>query len=99
MFEKLRARLTRAKAIAFLMWACALRGLPLPNRMLSSTRAMTTETIIGLAIGVLLLGILLPVGLEAWETYVPTDPTLLIVWPIGAVLIVLGIVMKFYKSD
>lgn len=69
------------------------------SRLLKSRRAMTTETIIGLAIGVLLLGILLPVGLEAWETYVPTDPTLLIIWPIGAVLIVLGIVMKFYRGD
>ena len=48
-----------------------------------------------MAVGILLLGILLPNGLTAWEGYVPTDPTLLIVWPIVAVIIVISIGLKF----
>lgn len=68
-------------------------------KLMRSRRAMSTDVIVGLAIGVLLLGVLLPVGLKAWESYTPTDPTLLVIWPIGAVLIVLGIVMQFYKNE
>lgn len=48
-----------------------------------------------LAIGILMLGVLVPVGLAQWESYTPTDSILVIIWPIGAVIIVIGIVMRF----
>ena len=65
----------------------------------SGTRGISTTALVSLAIGVLMLGILLPIGLSAWEAYTPTGATLLVVWPIGAVLIVLGIVINFYKDQ
>lgn len=48
-----------------------------------------------LAVAILMLGVLVPVGLTAWEAYVPTDPTLLVVWPIVAVIIVIALALKF----
>lgn len=55
--------------------------------------------LVTLAVGVMMLGILLPIGLSAWEGYTPTNATLLVIWPIGAVLIVLGIVLGFFRSS
>jgi len=55
--------------------------------------------LIGTAVGVMMLGILLPIGLSAWENYTPTGATLLVIWPIGAVLIVLGIVLAFFREQ
>lgn len=68
------------------------------TKLANSTRAMTSDQAIGYAIAVLLLGVLLPIGLQQWESYTPTDPTLLLIWPICAVLILLGIVVKFYRD-
>ena len=51
-----------------------------------------------LAVGVLMLGVLLPVVLAEWESYSPTDSTLAVIWPIGAVIIVIGAVMQFLPS-
>ena len=59
---------------------------------------MSAPEVAGLAVAVMILGILLPIGLEAWLSYVPSNATLEIIWPVGAVLVVLGIVMKFYND-
>lgn len=98
MFERIKAYI-RAKAIGLLAWALSISIAPINgSKLMMGTRAMSTEQIVGLAIGVLLLGVLLPVGLAQWESYTPTNPILLVIWPIGAVLIVLGIVLKFYRD-
>lgn len=98
MFPKLTA-IVRSKAIALLAYLLSMFVYPISASQLArNTRGMTTEYIIGIGVGILLLGIFLPIGLEKWESYVPTDPTLAIIWPIGAVLIVLGVVLKFYKD-
>lgn len=68
------------------------------GKELGSHRAVGVSTIIGLAVGVMMLGILLPIGLSAWEDYTPTGTTLGVIWPIGAVLVVLGIVLGFFSS-
>jgi len=68
------------------------------KRLSASRKALSPAGIVGLAVGVLMLGILLPIGLSAWEDYTPTGATLLTIWPIGAVLIVLGIVLAFYRD-
>lgn len=68
------------------------------DRLLHNRKGISTTTVIGSAIGVLMLGILLPIGLSAWEEYTPTNATLVTIWPIGAVLIVLGIVLDFYTA-
>jgi len=47
------------------------------------------------AVGFLLFAILGAVGLTALEDYIPTDPTLIIVWPISGVLYVLGAGLSF----
>ena len=59
---------------------------------------MDTEKIIGMAVGLLLVGILYPIGLASIEDYVPTDPTLLIVWPLVGVFAVLGVAIFYIKS-
>lgn len=68
------------------------------KRFMNNRRGVSTSAIVGTAIGVLMLGILLPIGLSAWEDFTPTGAVLLVIWPIGAVLIVLGIVLDFYNS-
>jgi fumarate reductase subunit D len=69
------------------------------KRLFASKKAMSPAAIVGVAVGVLMLGILLPIGLSAWESYTPTGATLLVIWPIGAVLVVLGVVLGFYKDN
>lgn len=68
----------------------AIKVLKESRKADTSPKSMAT-----LAVGILLLGVLVPVGLTAWEDYVPTDPTLLVVWPIAAVIIVIAIALKF----
>jgi hypothetical protein len=51
--------------------------------------------IIGGAIGILLFGLLAPLGLTAMEDYVPTDPTMVIVWPLVAVFFVIGVGLSY----
>ena len=69
------------------------------KRFLRSKKAFSPSAMVGLAVCVLMLGILLPIGLSAWEAYTPTGAVLLTIWPIGAVLIVLGIVLSFYRDS
>lgn len=98
MFEKFRSYL-RSKAIFLLAWLMSKVIAPISaSKVAYSTRGMTTNQIVGLAIGVLLLGVLLPVGLAQWFSYTPTNAIMIVIWPIGAVLIVLGIVLKFYND-
>ena len=56
---------------------------------------VSMKYIVGGAVGILLLGVLGPIGLDAMESYVPTDPTLAIIWPLTAVFFVLGVGLKY----
>lgn len=69
------------------------------RKLKRNTGAIAVAGLITLAVGVMMLGILLPVGLSAWEDYTPTNATLVVIWPIGAVLIVLGIVLGYFRSS
>jgi hypothetical protein len=60
-----------------------------------SKKMVSVKFIVGGAIGLLLLGLLGPIGLDAMESYVPTDPTLAIIWPLTAVFFVLSIGLKY----
>jgi hypothetical protein len=51
--------------------------------------------IVGGAIGILLIGLLAPIGLAAMESYVPTDATNAIIWPLVATFFLLGVGLKF----
>jgi hypothetical protein len=51
------------------------------------------------AVGFLLFAVLGAVALEQMESYVPTDPILLIVWPIAGVLFVVGVALSFLRKD
>jgi hypothetical protein len=55
----------------------------------------SVKFIIGGAIGILLFGLLAPLGLAAMETYVPTDPTMVIIWPLVAVFFVLSVGLAY----
>lgn len=63
------------------------------------TGGIAVVGLVAIAVGVMMLGILLPIGLSAWEDYTPTNSTLAVIWPIGAVLIVLGIVLGFFRDS
>jgi len=56
---------------------------------------VSVKFIVAGAIGLLLFGLLGPLGLDAMESYVPTDPTLAIIWPLTAVFMVLGVGLKY----
>lgn len=60
---------------------------------------ITAETVIAMAVGLLLVGILYPIGLAAIEDYVPTDPTVLIVWPLVGVFAVLAVAIYYIKQS
>lgn len=47
------------------------------------------------AISILLIGLLAPIGLTAMESYVPTDATNAIIWPLVATFFLLGVGLKF----
>lgn len=70
-------------------------------KMLWASRkaAVGAREIVVLAVAILLVGILLPIGLTQMQSYTPTDPTLLIVWPLLAIIIVIGLALKFLPSD
>jgi len=89
----MKAYLDRGKALGQ-----KLRQLPLYQRLLLAP-FISVIALVGVAVGVMMLGILLPIGLSAWEAYTPTDATLVVIWPIGAVLIVLGIVLGFFREQ
>lgn len=67
-------------------------------KIVSNQYGLSTNSFIQSAISVLMIGILLPVGLEAWESFSPTGATLGTIWDIAPVLIVLGIVLDFYRN-
>ena len=58
-------------------------------------KLVSLKYIVGGAVGILLVGLLMPIGLDSMESYIPTDPTLAIIWPLTAVFAVLGIGLKF----
>ena len=100
MFEKLKAYFQREFAEAYiLVFSTVFAKAFLNSRFAQSRRGIAVEGLIALAVGVMMLGILLPIGLSAWEDYTPTDATLVIIWPIGAVLIVLAVVLNFFKDN
>jgi hypothetical protein len=63
-----------------------------------NNKGLAVASLIALSIGVMMLGILLPIGLSAWEAYTPTNAILILIWPIGAVLVVLGVVLGFFRD-
>lgn len=54
--------------------------------------------IISGAIGILLFGLLAPLGLASMESYVPTDATMVIVWPLVSVFFVLSVGLAYIWS-
>jgi hypothetical protein len=59
---------------------------------------MAVEKYVMMAVGLLMVGLLFPLGLAAIETYVPTDPTTLIVWPLIGVGAVLAVFIGYIKE-
>lgn len=60
--------------------------------------SLSLNSIIMMAVGLLLVGLLYPIGLEAIESYTPTDATLLIVWPLLGVFAVLAIAITYIRA-
>lgn len=60
-------------------------------------RALSINEIVTMAVGILLVGILFPIGLAAIEGYVPTDPTVLVVWPLIGVFSCLAVAIYYIK--
>jgi hypothetical protein len=56
---------------------------------------MESRTFVQYAIGLLLVGVLFPIGLASLESYSPTDSTLIVVWPLIGVFAVLAVAIKF----
>lgn len=59
---------------------------------------LSVNKVVAMAIGLLLVGILFPIALDAIESFVPTDSTLVIVWPLIAVFAVLAVALAYIKS-
>ena len=54
---------------------------------------------IGVAsIGFLLFAVLGATALKELETYTPTNPILLVIWPLAGVLFVVGVALSFMKK-
>lgn len=68
-------RLSRAKDV---IATSAFTSLMM--RLAVARRAVSASGMAVVAVGVLMLGILLPIGLSAWEAYTPTDATLVVIW-------------------
>ncbi len=63
---------------------------------LKGTRAMVSVKFIVVgAVGILLFGILAPIGLAAMESDSPSDPTLALIWPLTAVFFVLSVGLAY----
>jgi fumarate reductase subunit D len=60
-----------------------------------TTKLVSLTTIIVGAVGILLLGILAPIGLKAMESYTPSDATQAIIWPLIGTFFMLGIGLAF----
>jgi hypothetical protein len=56
---------------------------------------VSLKYIVAGAVGVLLLGLLAPIGLTAMESYIPTNATNAIIWPLVATFFLLGVGLKF----
>lgn len=61
--------------------------------------SLSLNNIITMAIGLLLVGLLFPIGIAAIESYSPTDVTLIIVWPLLAVFAVLAVAITYIKAS
>ena len=61
--------------------------------------AVDAKTVIAMAVGVLLVGILYPIGLAAIEAYTPTDPTMLVVWPLIGVFAILAVAIYYIRQS
>ncbi len=54
-----------------------------------------SDEIIGVAVAILMAGLLLPIGLAQWLTYTPSNGTIATIYIVGAILAVLGLAMRF----
>jgi hypothetical protein len=69
--------------------------MKLPEWMKKKWKAVSTGEIVTLVIGFFLFALLAPLALTAVEAYTPTDPTLVIIWPIVAVLFLIGVAIRY----
>lgn len=60
-----------------------------------SKNLVGTEEIKAIAIGILLAGVLVPIGMGQWLSYTPVNATVAAIWITGAVLAVVGLAIKF----
>lgn len=82
MFENLKARI--------LLFAQGLQA--------SRNGEMNVKTAVSLGIAAFLILVLVPKGIAQWESGAPIDETLLLLWPIIAIVICLGIAYRFYTD-
>jgi fumarate reductase subunit D len=50
------------------------------------------------AVGILLFGVLAPIGLTAMESYTPSDPTQAIIWPLVGTFFMLSVGVAYIYS-
>jgi|GEM_PF-5806713 len=53
------------------------------------------KEVVGIAVSLLIAALLFPLALTAIQTYVPTDPTTLIVWPLIGIFAVIGLAIRY----
>lgn len=66
-------------------------------RIWRNKRGSIGNTIIEMCLGMVLLGALAETAFGGLEAYVPTDPTLVLIWPLIAVFAALGFAYMFIK--
>lgn len=67
------------------------------KRFWNNKRGSIGNTVIEMCLGLVLLGALAATAFGGLEAYVPTDPTLVLIWPLIAVFAALGFAYMFIK--